>query len=262
MQTLSSQQKRARMLTERYVQRAAESGADAVLLLGDTLDPADEEGLVWLRHLIERVTVPVHVVIGNHEVHGAVEAEEFHRSLGLPAHGNRVVRVKGVPLVLLATPDQESLAAGSAELAWLAESLEGLAGEECVLCCAHYSLLLHPCVQGWRNDGMQVLWGAEEVLALLRGHPNVRCWLAGHKNVPSVVEQDGMLHVLSPQLIQSPCGYRVLEVHDEGLRTECVEIEERDLAARSDRAQGRELAERRGEPGDRSFRWSWRANSG
>jgi hypothetical protein len=40
---------------------------DAVFLLGDTLDPADEPGLVWLRSLCDRSSVPVHVIIGNHD---------------------------------------------------------------------------------------------------------------------------------------------------------------------------------------------------
>jgi 3',5'-cyclic AMP phosphodiesterase CpdA len=230
---------------------------DAILLLGDTLDPATPEELDWLNALIARSEVPIYPIIGNHELYGPVSLEEFHSSLGLPEHGNYLASVKGVPFVMLATPHIDALAPGSPDFAWLESTLSQLPAARNVFCCAHLSLLLHPCVQGWNDDGTQVLRAADDVLPLLRKHPMVRGWIAGHKNVPSKVVHEGVLHLLSPQLIQTPCAFRLLDIHDEGVLSHVHPIEEEDLARWSDRAQGASFQERLGRGEDRDFWWAW-----
>lgn len=246
----------AQTLLARYVTRIAEMEVDAIFLLGDTLDPATPANLVWLRELIANSAIPIHVIIGNHEGYGTVSAREFHEALGLPPSGNYVARVAGVPFIMLATPDQDTLTPGSTGFAWLTEQLKALRGED-VFCCAHFSLLLHPCVQGWRNDGMQVLWAGDAILELLRQHRHVRAWIAGHKNIASKVVQDGVLHFLSPQLIQAPCEFRILEIHEAGLRSETYPIAETELADLSRLAWGSGYGERCGRCEDRNFHWSW-----
>ena len=93
---------------------------------------------------------------------------------------------------------------------------------------------------------------------LLRKHPNVRAWIAGHKNVPSKVIADGMLHLLSPQLIQAPCAFRILDICVDGLSSQVYDIQEQDLARLSRLAYGTDYAERYGTVEDRNFWWSWR----
>jgi hypothetical protein len=85
----------------------------------------------------------------------------------------------------------------------------------------------------------------------------VRAWFAGHKNVPSRVVRDGVLHLLSPQLIQAPCGFRVIDVHDEGILSRVHDIEEQELARLSRMAYGAAYHERHGAEQDRDFWWSW-----
>ena len=46
----------ARWLLETYLDRLVSMDVDAVFLLGDTLDPADDEGLRWLKSLINRLS--------------------------------------------------------------------------------------------------------------------------------------------------------------------------------------------------------------
>jgi len=169
-----------------------------------------------------------------------------------------VAEVKGVPFLMLATPDQDSLSPGSTEYQWLVETLRGFDANTDLFCCAHFSLLLHPCVQGWKNDGMQVLWSAQEIKTLLRRHRNVRVWIAGHKNVPSKVIEDGVLHLLSPQLIQAPCAFSVLDICLDGIASQVYDIQEQDLARLSRQAYGPDYAERHGTENNRNFWWSWR----
>jgi hypothetical protein len=139
----------------------------------------------------------------------------------------------------------------------LSETLSQFDAGTSVFCCAHFSLLLHPCVQGYKNDGMQVLWGAPEVLDLLKFYPQARAWIAGHKNVPSKLVHDGVLHLLSPQLIQAPCAFRVIDIHEEGIRSRTYDIEQQELAQLSQQAYGADYPERLGRPEDRDFWWSW-----
>jgi len=248
----------ARELLESCLNRLEQMEVDAVFLLGDTLDPAHSHGMDWLAALIRRCPLPVYTIIGNHETYGPFSISEFHQRLGVPDSGNYVVSVNDVPFVMLATPDQDQFSSGSSELAWLHETLKQLSETPSVFCCAHFSLLLHPCVQAARNDGMQVLWSAEAVLALLDEFGNVRAWIAGHKNIPSKVEERGVLHLLSPQLIQAPCAFRILDIFGNGIRSKVYEIEEQELAELSRQAYGREYAERLGRPEDRDFYWFWK----
>jgi hypothetical protein len=60
----------ARQLLEITLERLIRMDVDAVLLLGDTLDPADDAGMAWLASLIAESPVPIHVIIGNHEYYG------------------------------------------------------------------------------------------------------------------------------------------------------------------------------------------------
>ena len=247
----------ARNLLESCLNRLEQMNVDAALLLGDTLDPADSRGLDWLSSLIRTCPFAVYTIIGNHESYGSLSISEFYRRLEIPASGNYVVRVNEVPFVMLATPDQDGFSNGSSEFAWLRETLEQLSDVTNVFCCAHLSLVLHPGVQGARNDGMQVLWSAAPLLDLLHEFPNVRGWIAGHKNIPSKVEERGVLHLLSPQLIQAPCAFRVLDIFSNGIESKLYEIEEKELAELSRQAYGTEYVERLGRPEDRDFSWFW-----
>lgn len=247
----------ARWLLETYVARLASAEVDAILLLGDTLDSADRENLSWLRSLRETSDVPIHVIIGNHETYGAISEQGFYRALGLPPDGHYGVDVGGVRFLMLGTPDQARLRPGGPGYQWLANALAETDSDQVVFCCAHFSLLLHPCVQGWRNDGMQVMDESEAVLDLLCRHHNVRAWIAGHKNVPSKLERDGVMHLLSPQLIQAPCGYRILDVYEDGLASCVYDIEEHELAKWSRLAYGDDYPARCGRPEDRDFWWPW-----
>ncbi|MEM7232988.1 MAG: metallophosphoesterase [Planctomycetota bacterium] len=241
----------AEELGRKYIARMGEQ-ADLVVWLGDTFDPFTAKLKTLAKELVGKAGVPCVPIIGNHEIYGELGEADFYRAFDLPAHGYHRIDRDGLRLIFLSTPDQACLSPGDESFDWLARELDT---EQDVLVFSHFSLLLHPCVRGPKNDGMQVLYRPQAVLDLLRNFPNVRAFVAGHKNVPSRVEHDGVLHLLTPQLIQAPCSYTILSVHERGLVHNVYEIEEQELAQRSRDAYGRDYAERHGPEDARNYNY-------
>jgi hypothetical protein len=240
-------------LMEKYLPRVESLGVDAIVLLGDLVDPCTPETLARLRVILSRVSVPCHPIIGNHEPWSPGGEELFHRALGLPSGGHRVLSVNGVRLIFLSTPDPGALSPGSEQLRWLERQLADAPSGEDIALFSHFSLLLHPCVQGHRNDGYQLLDNHRALLALLARHPRVRVFAAGHKNVPSRVDRQGVVHLLSPQLIQAPCGYDVLTFYEGGLGRVTYEIDEQHYCEVARAAYQPFWRERYGQESHRNF---------
>ncbi len=243
----------AEELAFRSLQRMEALGVEFVILAGDTFDPLDQYTLALGRELLGSVRVPCHLMIGNHDVWGSYGEREFHEAFDLPPQGCRSFVHGDTAFLLLSTPDQGSVATSSAQFRWLQEQLETHARTRDTLIFSHYSLLLHPCVQGWRHDGMQLLHSSDAVLALLDRYPRVRAFIAGHKNVPSLTMRNGVFHMLCPQTIQSPCAFSIFEVYEDGLLHNVHEIEEAHWSWVSRDAHGADYSDRHGEEHSRNF---------
>lgn len=243
----------AEELAFRYLKRLEDQGVDMVIFPGDTIDPLDDYTLGVTRDLLRSVNIPCHLMIGNHETNGPYDERDFSRAFDLPPEGYQTVLFNGVAFILLSTPHQGSLSPSGHQFKWLAAELEKHADQRDIFVFAHFSLLLHPCVSGWKNDGMQQLYDYQSVLDLINRYPRVRAFIAGHKNVPSRLVHQGVLHLLCPQLIQAPCGYSVIEVYDTGLIHNVFEIEEQQYAQISRDAYGDDYPERYGEDDQRNY---------
>ena len=240
-------------LTARYVRRLEALGVDAIVLLGDVVDPCSDETLGLLRQTIDSIQVPVYAVIGNHEAWCPGGEVRFYCAFDLPAGGYYSVHRDGVRLVMLSTPEPDALDPSSPQRRWLEDELRAASPDEDILLFSHFSLLLHPCVQGAKNDGYQLLRGHRELLQLLHGFPRVRAFVAGHKNVPSLVVSSGVAHTLSPQLIQAPCGYDVLRLYEGGMARTTYEIDEQHYCEVARTAYGAQFPERYGTEDGRNF---------
>ena len=195
--------------------------------------------------------VGIHAVIANHEV----DPELGYYSINPPD--------SGVHLIMLATDEQNSLDEGTAQHEWLKKHLEVASASseiDIILLFLHYSLILHPLHNegGW-DDGLQLLDNSEGILKMIRSHSKVKGVICGHKNVPSaVVDQAGILHTLSPQVMQTPCGYDLFDIYDAGLLRTVHEVDEMDLQEVSRQAAGeQEARERWGELKHRSMKYMW-----
>ncbi len=240
-------------LAATYIKRLEALGADLIVLPGDLVDPCTPETLDQLERILGAVDVPTYPIIGNHEPWSAGGEALFNRALGLPPEGYYAVRRNGVRLLMLRTPSQDALRSGSAQRRWLERQLQDAAPAEDIVLFSHFSLRLHPCVQGPRNDGYQLLDQHRDIRALLAAHPNVRLFIAGHKNVPSMVRKDGVIHTLSPQLIQSPCGYDIFHLYDGGVQRTTYEIDEQHYCELARAAYAHDWPLRYGDERGRNF---------
>ncbi|MBN1607737.1 MAG: metallophosphoesterase [Polyangiaceae bacterium] len=213
-------------LAERYLQRLEALGADVIVLPGDLVDPCTERSVAALREILGTVKIPCYPIIGNHEPWSPGGIATFQRGLGLPDSGYYAVTHRGVRLLLLSTPEPDALGPDSAQIRWLESELRAAPAPLDIVLFSHFSLLLHPCVAGPRNDGYQLLSNHRALLALIARYPNVRVFSAGHKNVPSRMLRGSTLHLLSPQLIQAPCACDMLRFYEGGVSRTVYEIDE------------------------------------
>lgn len=245
----------ANQLFERYLGKlASDHSVEFVILPGDVADTGSDGELHEAQRILSTSSVPCYPIIGNHEY----DPDKFNQVL-LPSHpkGYYSFDANRVHFVMLATNEQSDLGPHDAQLAWLREDLQqSLKESDICLVFMHYSLMLHPLHNNGRwDDGLQVLYSASEVLKILHSFPHVKAVICGHKNVPSMlVDGAGVLHTLSPQLIQVPCGYDVWEIFDGGISRSCWDIEDQGLQLISRRAAGdAEFWQRRGIDEHRHF---------
>ena len=243
----------AHELGARYIERLDALGVDLIVLPGDIVDPCTNATLGALRELFERVQTRCYPIIGNHEPWTRGGEALFYRALGLPNGGYYSIEREGVRLLMLSTPTPAAVAPGSPQWQWLESELGAASPSDDVVLFSHFSLLLHPCVQGVNDDGYQLLDSHTALLKLLSAYPNVRLFAAGHKNVPSTLVRDGILHTLSPQLIQAPCGYDVIHLYEGGVARTTYEIDEQHYTEVARSAYGERYGERYGREQDRNF---------
>ena len=248
----------ARELGSKYIRRLVDLGAERIILTGDIVDPCTPRTLGMLKEILSSVPVPCHPIIGNHEPWTPGGETLFYRELDLSNGGYSSVPVDEIRLLLLSTPTPSSLGRDDPQRAWLEAQLHEASPDEDLLLFSHFSLLLHPCVQGPRNDGYQVLEDHRTLLALLDRYPNVRAFVAGHKNIPSRVVRNGVAHLLSPELIQAPCGYDMLTLYEDGMSRTTYEIDEQHYVEVARAAYERDWPDRFGAEEERSFYHAYR----
>lgn len=183
--------------------------------LGDFTDRAWNSYLT-VAPILAGLTSPAHHVLGNHDYEVADGNKELVPArLGIPEryrsfvqNGWRVILLDGNDVSLQAFPaghegqatarefrDQHAPGSpdwngglGFVQLMWLDQELSAAdaAGESAIVMC-HFPLL---------PAGQHALWNADEVLGVLRAHPCVKMYLAGHDHAGSYVEQWG-IHFLT-----------------------------------------------------------------
>lgn len=201
---------------------------DGVLLTGDLVQD-DPAGYRWIRSAFGASAVPVLAIAGNHDLPVQMRSMLSQRPFqvgGEASFGQWMV-------VLLDTWIENSAAGrlGPQQLAHLRRVLAANPGKHLLLCLHHHPLVMR---SHWLDRvGLE---DAEQFLALVREHRNVRGVLWGHVHQALDCLVDGVRFMATPStcaqflpeseqfaIDNRPPGYRILELMPDGsIATEVV----------------------------------------
>ena len=244
---------KANELCKKYIKIIEKLDADFIVFPGDTLDSGTYENLKIAQTILSKANIPCYVIIGNHEPYGNISLNDFYHTFSIPQNGYYALTKENTRLLFLDTPTQSSLDRGTEQLKWLKSELGEFGNSHNIFLFSHFSLILHPCVEGWKNDGLQQIDNYKEVLELLDNYPGVRAFIAGHKNIPSRIMVNRVVHMLTPQLFQAPCSFDIIDVYENGFTKNIYEINELDYLQLSRNAFGKGWPERYGNEESRNF---------
>jgi Icc protein len=204
---------------------------DAYLLTGDLVQD-DPAGYRWLKHVFSGATVPVLCIAGNHDVPEQMAAE----LTGAPfqVHGHKALGSWLIVLLDTWVAGDAGGQLGAEQLRELDATL-GQYSEHHVLICLHH----HPIRMRSRWLDTVGLRDADEFLAIVRTHRNVRGVLWGHVHQALDSFVDGIRFMSTPAtcaqfkpgsddfaLDHRPPGYRILDLMPDGsIATEVVWLE-------------------------------------
>ena len=154
-----------------------------------------ESSYAVLRGLLERLTLPVYMLMGNHDRRGP-----FRRAvLGEHAPDDQphcfVVDVDGYRLCGLDSldPGKKPGVLGGGQLAWLRDRLREAAGRHVVIAVHHHAVPI-----GLRRLDEQMLTDADALWDVIREAGNVRGVLCGHVHLEHEAVRDGVPVFITP----------------------------------------------------------------
>lgn len=210
---------------------------DGILLTGDLVQD-DPQGYRWIRQIFGHSKVPVMCLAGNHDLPDQMRAE----LASAPFRCGGETGLGRWTVVMLDTWIEHSANGriGASQLQQLRETLSAQRNQHFLICLHHHPVMMR---SKWLDQvGLD---DADEFLAVIREHTNVRGVLWGHvhQSMDSFVQ--GVRFMASPAtcaqfvpgsrdfaIDDRPPGYRVLELMADGsIATEVVWLET--YAARS-----------------------------
>jgi 3',5'-cyclic-AMP phosphodiesterase len=194
---------------------------DAVLLTGDLVQD-DPEGYRWIRHVFGASRVPVLCLAGNHDV-----PEHMRATLNGPPFTLGGATEFGSWLVVMLdswTPNDAGGCLGETQLSNLRNVLQTHRDRHVLICLHHHPIAMR---SGWLDQvGLR---DADEFMALIREHANVRGVLWGHVHQSLDSFIGGVRFMATPAtcaqflprseqfaIDSRPPGYRVLELRPDG----------------------------------------------
>jgi 3',5'-cyclic AMP phosphodiesterase CpdA len=207
-----------------------------VLLTGDLIHDDEPASYELVRRLTDELEMPVHFVVGNHDVRSAFARILLDDPEGGDEPRYRTFEHEGVRFVLLdsSVPGEVPGHLDAEQLSWL-ESLLSAAPDAPAVVVVH-----HPPTNtgvAWLDE--HKVDNGDELLTLMAAAPGARHLLFGHVHMPMVVESHGVLCIGAPstawqfgddvnsaQVNAEPGAYRVVAMEAGRLST-WVEVFER-----------------------------------
>lgn len=189
-----------------------------VVFTGDNIDTAKEENLVEFIKLVNKLSVPYYIVIGNHDVYKNNGLSKARYMEVLREHNLRFYRYrkpnyefrKGKFVFIVADGAKEVIpgAVGyykADTMKWLSKELDKHKNDNVVI-FQHFPLV------PIKDAASHRVYNKDEYLELLDKHDCVISVLAGHIHTNGEIMRNGVYHITSPSLLNDPSSYKVITI--------------------------------------------------
>lgn len=156
--------------------------ADFCLLLGDLADRGEADAYERLCEIVGRLTVPLHVTLGNHDHRPTFLAAFDPACAAETGCIDFVLDLKGTRVIVLdsSEPDVVAGVLSQVQLAWLRARLEEARERPVIVAVHHHANDLSLPVDRIKLEP------ADAFVAALREHPDIRQIIAGHVHLTSI----------------------------------------------------------------------------
>lgn len=193
------------------------SGVDFVAFTGDNIDQANDIALKSFLVIANKLNVPYYVVIGNHEVFKSqnLTKKDYMKIVRKyskncrPSGANYVFEKQG--LVFVVVDGAKEVIPGPAgyykkdTLKWLDKTLTKYKHSKVVI-LQHF-----PIVEPYYNR-THMTYNVKNYQDVLDKHSNVIAIVSGHFHANGEKMVDGIYHVSTPALVESPHDYKIIEI--------------------------------------------------
>lgn len=190
---------------------------DFVQFIGDNVQNAREEEFQLFQDLCARLTVPFHVLAGDHDVCGDPDAVKFRAFVGAP-YGATALR--GFRFLRLNTVEQRPLGLSAEQVGWFAEQMEAAhdRGERIVIFQHHYPFKVWEEFEGLGIEEWRQIVHHQRIAALFTGHTHYGQIANDGRNITITTRSIGDAE-------GGPPGYTLAYLHGEDLAASYRSIE-------------------------------------
>jgi len=170
------------ILTERY------RNADFCILAGDLADRGEVAAYQRLHEIINRIPIPVHLTLGNHDDRAAFLSVFGTGCLAETGKVDKSVDAKGYRIILLDSSEPERVdgVLSAIQIAWLRARLSEAMDRPVIVVLHHNANALHI-----ESDDIRIL-DATPLIEALKTHPDIRQVIAGHVHLTSTAIWHGI----------------------------------------------------------------------
>lgn len=190
---------------------------DFVVFTGDNIDTANADDLKIFLQKANSLKYPYYIVIGNHEVFKSqnftkkdyMKTVRKYSKFSKPWSENYTFKKNG--FVFIVVDGAKEIIPGPAgyykkeTLKWLSKKLNQYKNQNVVI-------LQHFPVEAPYYNRTHSTYKVEEYQQLLKNHSNVIAIVSGHYHANGEIKRDGIYHISTPSLVESPHNYKIIEI--------------------------------------------------
>jgi len=164
------------------------AGADFCILAGDLVDAGQPAAYERLKAIIDRIPIPVHITLGNHDHRDRFLSVFGSSYLAETGKVDKVIDAKGYRIVLLdsSKPGRVDGVLTDVQIAWLRSRLAEAIDRPVIIVLHHNANPLHI-----ESDDIRIL-DPSAFLDALETHPDIRQVIAGHVHLTSTATWRGI----------------------------------------------------------------------